>query len=364
MMILLAVLGLGGCDIANDLWRRWISGKPEVLNSGIVSGIGVQSAFWIDNERVILMGIQEGSYQDQSVAVDSGQQERIDGGIYIWNVAEDTLETFRDDVAVKGMCYADGRILWTAEGREQISEKKVRYVYRAGPLEGPLERHERIEGIKDAEEWQINGFECEYMRIPEVVAPKDSWEPLKEEHGYLYMRTPVRDHNVRFYSEPSDEWVELGDEFSANARKYDPIWSPYQGAYFFRSAGGPSTKAEARRGGGCWHGWWLYPEGRLEDACIPAGVWSDYRHAKLAPYRDGYMFVIHATSDVAGVYVSDRNDGYKLIGGYGKRPVVSPDGCRAVFTHNWGEYYPPTDSEDPYMFKAVTLCQGQDKGED
>ena len=71
---LILVLALSSCDGANDLWRRWFSGEPEVLNSRIVSGIGVQSAFWIDNERVILMGIQEESYQDQRAAVDTREQ--------------------------------------------------------------------------------------------------------------------------------------------------------------------------------------------------------------------------------------------------------------------------------------------------
>jgi hypothetical protein len=361
--VLLLCLAVTGCDAAGDLWRRWVSGKPEVLDPRIIAGGVGQSAYWIDNERVIMMGLSEASYQEWH---DGSQDQDLRGAIYIWNVAEDTVETFRDDVPVNWLCYHEGRVLWRTGQREPVGESEERYPYMAGPLEGPIERREKIVSTGDDQEWVVNQRECKFSKLPDVVGPKDSWEFLKEEHGYLYMDTPIPENNVRFYSEPSDEWVGLGDDFSQNARKFDPIWSPYQGAYFFRpGATHPSTRTKARRGDGCWHGWWLYPEGRLENACIPAGAWSDYGHDHMSPYRHGYLFVIRDTSEkVAGLYVSDTEGGYKLIGGLGKRPVVSPDGCRAVFIHQWGEYYPPTDSEDPYMFKAVTLCQGQDKGED
>ncbi len=259
---------------------------------------------------------------------------------------------------MSGLCYnrESGRLYYAAGEHERVPPDGGLYRYVVGELSEPPSQHEPLTPPDKPGTWGINPFSCDHMRKPEVVAANEGWTPLKPEHGYLHYPRPVDEHNWRYYSEMRDEWVVLSDDFTASASMNNPLWVAYRDAYFFpRRDASARHHQQLRAAGDCWTGLWLAPDGDLSEECIPTGPWTEYGLTEVDPYRRGYLYVVRSVSDIAGIYVHNGETGYKLIDGLAKRPVVSPDGCHAVFKLRWRPLLPSGDKKNYSVFYGVSL---------
>lgn len=267
------------------------------------------SIYWINNDTILFVDIATGSKS-----------------IFTWNTIENKVQPHRENID-SYICYGGGYITY----RSRNTGNGI--FYRSGEFPNETEYSANLIN----KETKLNRYTCNRY-LPSEEHKGKLVHYLKEEHGYL-LAGDVRDRNENIKYVTND-----GNTITLPMVRYEyrkPVrFYQFNDAYYFRTL----RDIEGSWGSHCRKIWWLYPEGKMESACIPLIDSIPIGTGAVFPYKYGYLFISDKTSSDmlgrpvpgnSGIYLVNQEMEYeqKLISGHVSYVTTSPNGCRVAFRH-------------------------------
>lgn len=284
------------------------------------------------------------------------------------------------DTDSRTFCIGNGNIRYLSresrviDPRTRIS-RHVGDIYMQGPL-GTEKRYAPPPNAYKNEQLRFNIYTCEDVPVPEVMKGR-AWKPLRE--GYLYYigdwKENSNDGEIIGYHLPGNvsKVIKKTDANMRYTTRKSAIFYPFKGAYFIASGhpyfGGYLKDTDRLKP--CWKAFWLWPDGRTEDVCLPQGYLPGFAALSVYPTRAGYFgYVedpkIRAASGVGitGGYLFRDGKAYKVISGFIAKLAISLGGCKVAMIHapDWDSFYEESKGvEKKKTAKVIDLCANKDK---
>lgn len=310
---------------------------------------------WLDNHRVVVLVGERPDPRPRD-------RKRMIHAMKAWDLRSNQVRTLVAD-DVDALCLVDGyfRIMVRTGG----PDGKEELVFLAG----------REDALQRVPPGRFDHGSCRPLAdvpLPEWTnAIRDSainLRRLRSEHGFLVIdRDSPTDwpRSIRLYrqGEEREQGVDLNRMLEAHhpspvVMGVDSIWYPYRGSYYVRAL----TGSEAF--------WWLYPDGRIEEAWrIPDGG-IKYRNkggtgTSMAPTArfpvQGITDYDHRFIGSGGLYsLADFSNPKRVVKGrIGQELEVSPDGCKVAFANDDRRYIDRDEPREVFKLQVITLCSEQ-----
>ena len=331
----------------------------EVIETGAV--LGEYSVIrWMDNQRVIFLAAS-GQTCDRKDKPDSYKQPL--NRIAIFDTRTRQLNWY-GDVGINGLCYADGNI---AYARRLVSDglcPKDDWIYLRGRFGEEKEQQPTT---------SVNAYSClpeaEKNTVPSWLesARKSGrvFRALKPEHGWLEMAihprygiraNPTFPITVHPPGLPDSKGYPVSDVFQKHLGDGFSLWSPeyvpFKDAYFilldyYQSSRPPGSPL----------GWWLYPDGRVEEVTFsnPANqTWGNLVFTRAGNLLIRMSFT-KSNFHEAGIYLDDVKGPLKLVSGRVQdKAFVSPDGCKVAFGNDTRRDIVP--GTERHKLQVIDVC--------
>lgn len=284
--------------------------EDNLLSIPVEVSVIRDSVNWIDEDTILFVDNYDGKRK-----------------VLRWNIKANHVDVYADE-ALGGLCYHDGYIFYPV----RIDGRKT--FYKEGVIGS---EKEFINNWDDPERKKIkrNSFTCkEYVRDEKYYGMRVAY--LNDEHGKIVYERGVssRGHAVYFIGVDGKK-VDLSviKYFDAGGMRY----------YAFKNAYFVFSRSLNVKTSGCDYAYWLYPDGRIEEVCVPR-INNGGKGIYMIPAKDRYL-ILTAISDQSDVinsvlYVTDDMGSYqKLISGVMGHFSVSKNGCKIAFTHGDKRFY-------------------------
>lgn len=273
---------------------------------------GLPSIHWMDNERVIFMGVDP-----QITELREGDGLRVPKpALYIWNHRTNALTRYADLSDASSFCYADGYIRYNFR-RDGKSVLRKGFIGKEEELvfEGPFPSEPNI---------AVNALTCkEYDRRELPSFGVGTAYPLKEGHGYLGAKGKDAAGNpvLMYFASGRHMGIPIPVR-----KSWSPTYSEYFKSYVFQSMDS-QTKL-----------WTLKLDGSVQEVDVPSGLWTSGT-VKYGLTREGVFMMSHsAATETRRVFRDENRGGFLVNGGKVERIAtgyisgfaVSPDGCKVA----------------------------------
>ncbi len=303
--------------------------SPSVFQTGheMIHRILTPSLHWIDNERLLFLGMKAGRGPRPDVRK-----------LYLWDMSNRSVKLYAEATSV---CVVDGIV------RYPISKDKEggRMVVSEGPPGSEKVKEETLPSKeeRDREPLVDSTFTCGSHLRSKLVPPSQPYRHivvLKKGDGYLDIepgggpnlleerRAPRR--NLTLY-QASGKAIELPLTWDEQFSKFDVAYSNYKQAYVLRpraprgtpiGISGPWPKGKPLRA------YLLWADGRIETVFIPYSIVENLTSPR--PTVVGWVFGGGRRPATVGLYLFDGKLTTKLDSGWAQEISVSPDGCKAA----------------------------------
>ena len=315
----------------------------------------IQRYYWLDNERLVFLGAFVDDFRGRKSHPEYGPSMR---GVFIWQ-REKPIKLHHQSPSVRRLCVAGKQVRYqTRSVSRKERQAGLLPIYRMGRFgeEVDVEHDYR----KYRKGFMFNRHVCRHMPIvkPEGTIGGRSLHP---DHGYLETRRDKTGKlsNVRYFKKDRAEPIELAiKKVDANSCVQ---FYPFKGAYFVYRCFGD---IKSWKKNGCQNVGWLYPDGKTETTCLPAGPWLNLQVIDIVPNAKGYLITgvdsRRRARSPGGVYlISDG--GYQLIekgyvdGSYDDNQV-SPDGCLVAYGYARSAKFYEDIQEGIYAVHVLDVC--------
>lgn len=326
---------------------------------------GVESIRWIDNDRLALVGLVH--VPDRAITHYAGQ--RI-GKLVILDIRTGKAEWHEEFFG--RFCY-DGQNLTVSSVDDIYHPSKNSHEYHFWIMKGTPGKLTRKEVTRE----YLNNFdftmackgEDERQLPPWLESAKKSgrvFRPLKAEHGWLEMAihprygiraNPTFPITVHPPGLPDSKGYPVSDVFQKHLGDGFSLWSPeyvpFKDAYFilldyYQSSRPPGSPL----------GWWLYPDGRVEEVTFsnPANqTWGNLVFTRAGNLLIRMSFT-KSNFHEAGIYLDDVKGPLKLVSGRVQdKAFVSPDGCKVAFGNDTRRDIVP--GTERHKLQVIDVCQ-------
>lgn len=294
--------------------------------------------WWIDNHRVFFRGYDQKQRRDSEQPIYTNQYS-----FYIWDTRSNRLK--RVDRPMSNLqCVNEGRVAFYAPDPEQTNGDWVLYVGKYGS-----EKNTKIsrQEINARRAW-LNPVSCRIHKTepPWIrLAPRfddvrflAATKPMKEEHGFIYVgpggsNSGIKqgEYEVVLYRAQDGKNVTLFQHSDDNARgivlrlSYVPFIEKYLLAGTTKLIGEGIAPA-----------WFVSSSGDVEPITpskVPTPGADNY-----LPTRVGLIYPYIRVTDrldisVNGIWLIRGDQIERIVVGIVRGSIVSPDGCRAAFSH-------------------------------
>lgn len=330
--ITIACVGISACESEPPLSYPVVETKFAAAD---------RKVYWLDNNRILFLGFVSGKKPTRT-----GDELQARRALFIWNVETNEIKKYRD---VKQLaCFARGEIRYDLKSESTwIDGEEYRIARR---LQGPLGKEELTTTTfpKDLRKRKkveygknyFNQFECRNFKRPDSMADR-IMIPLRLEHGYLDFGVGAGTKDdfelLGTLVKPTGVRVETELPYKAISREFK--YYPFRQSYFgMRGTAMPFLDWDINN---CKPAWWLWPDGRSKQICIPYGPWSTptlnvsahptRRGIFLRRYDPKSMYSVGKNS--GGYLLYENGEWEKVMNGLIEDVAVSPDGCRIGFIH-------------------------------
>ncbi len=378
----IAALTIAGCDSHEEHVAEMKSNVPlKLYESGIyVAKLTGTAIYWLDNDRVIFAGNGERKPEKRA------QYKRLESQLYIWRPGKPAKEYPVKRWEAKSWypyyCAEAGRIFY---GGQWVNEDPAQGLtfqnwYAGPPGQEKLENRPQplASGIEHSQlprrhiYYRSGRNRC--IRVPDPRMYGRVWVQDADGSHYLDLHEfigvsaidPDTAKTWRFHLVDTKLWqrtplpiTRYNSESSCIA--HDPanqrflIWScPADLGYEW-----PADQCLK---------FWLIDEAtaKVRADCIPAGPWSGHNRYfnRIFSSAAGIFFIAKPGDDVkddrdygaAGLYRFQKGKVARVIPGYFRHPVLSPDTCKLAFFHKWAADDVRLTNEILPSVKVVDLC--------
>jgi hypothetical protein len=283
---------------------------------------------WIDNDRVLFLGVVLGTYRPDGIDGPNYRRGLLETA-HIWDTKRNKVIPYGDSQkGLRNFCSHKGYVSYEWEGK----------IYA-----GKFGEEKAVPNINNAMHfaWR-NRFSCklhpgdrEFLKWREENK-RDAIE-LLEEHGWLDAGPKVGTVPLEELRKPRDlvlykNAASAGKEIPIPARIDNDTWVtaylPWANQYLVIGRWGNSLKVNPA--------WYLSPDGQVTEIEWPEGEWT--ADPSYVPTRIGLL--VWASKRVApnsywrGHYLIKGGTPIEIAPGYfWKGTAVSPDGCKIAFRH-------------------------------
>lgn len=312
----------------------------KVVDSGIwPSTSDFQRTFWLDNERVVFISKK---------TLSPGPGPDI---ITSWNPITGKVEFFHQ---LDGfVCTCDGQVLfWVRD----TSTGKARFRYYRGPVGNVQEYPPPGLNMRIDDRFDCGWVPGSDRKIPYRITLKgDNYIEITKESNIA-----DRSRESCYYEKPGLSPTPLPVHVDIAAAHYAIRFNQLRNTYFISPAlympGDPYYQSM----------WWLSRDGHLTHVPFPKKIiWPSQGSTDIYPLRDGYLAFYNGGKMSAtdpgprGLYLIKGDHMEKVLLGSIHGVSISPDGCRAAFSHarNIKEDLSRTK---PYLtVKTINFCEGR-----
>lgn len=323
------------------------------------------SVFWLDDDNLIVAGVpveREASFPK---------------GWHLLNYSLSGRKITDLGAFGGGLCVSGGFIRYwrpTADTADKplSVQKKVTVV---GPLNNLVEVPPPPPLAPGQEPFKLSPLQqCQFPHElpappPWLEAAKKAgriFRALKSEHGWLEMAihprygiraNPTFPITVHPPGLPDSKGYPVSDVFQKHLGEGFSLWSPeyvpFKDAYFilldyYQSSRPPGSPL----------GWWLYPDGRVEEVTFsnPANqTWGNLVFTRAGNLLIRMSFT-KSNFHEAGIYLDDVKGPLKLVSGRVQdKAFVSPDGCKVAFGNDTRRDIVP--GTERHKLQVIDVCQ-------
>jgi hypothetical protein len=311
-----------------------------VMDSGVwADALHNSFIYWIDNDRVLFKNSEE---------KEKAKHYRGRFNLAIWDIRTNKVTPYSEYAKSVYVCYREGFIYYTLEDEKKNKRQFAGEFGKEKPFVPPSAKNVRY-----------NDMDCQFHADPAPVEKIDGPKRhdlrfLLYRHGYLDFGLRSENHYGKptlYYRKGADRPISLSDL----SRRYFDYYA-FKDAYLVKPIGQVNVV------------WWLYPDGALEEIKFPD---TPYRPGGNSVHytRKGFFIYIYdgrppsfkVPGNTGGYLITANGKEIKLLSGYLKGEIVSPNGCKVAFVH-----YPYLDATlvadpAPITLKAIDLCTEENK---
>ena len=277
---------------------------------------------WLHNNQVIFMGYELDPAKPPKQV---GLAWEIPQGVYVWDLEKGTAA--RDH-------HWDGTNNWCVSG-------EFRSYHRLQP--GTDKTYDLVEGKSGKEQvnplpakWS-NRISCHhyYTALPywRQEGKKTRSIPLREEHGYLDFGLPSRADPSKaspILLYPSDQKNPKQLPFTGEQVRFHVAYFEFADVYLLEGHRETTYATPI---------WLLKPDGTVTKALEPTGkAWERMGWGHFYLTKKGLLLTggrgDYGSIGTTGGYLLERGKPTRIIAGFVRNAVISPDGCKVAFVHS------------------------------
>jgi hypothetical protein len=371
--VTLLVFFLGGVPALAAPAKDLVDFPHPLWNSGIYPYQTVFEAsyyYWVDDNTVLFRG----SLGDVRRDPPSGRPLQKPA-LYLWRLGEKPRLYGADPVAASyDICAVGG---WDRYSRTETDPKTGAHKV-IGSMAGPF-GHEKEEppppedlpGLANNDVHRMEAADkCVRHHDPAMVhrfwvtdtgdryrIDFGSTRPMPETRPLVLMRADGS-HRVELPISTREAWVSC-----THFHRFDGaflIWN------CLTVGNQPNFREDWAARGNCWPVWRVEPpEGTTQKICLPFGNWVGYG-IDLMPTRPGMFFVAHGIAapgsgdpGAAGLYRLKADTAQRLLAGFLSAPIISPSGCKAVFSYVANGKALSAPTADTSAVLAIDVCSAR-----
>ncbi|TAN41565.1 MAG: hypothetical protein EPN22_15045 [Nitrospirae bacterium] len=337
LMLVILALFCVGCD------RKGISAEFKVVDSGAwIGSSNFQQTWWLDNERVLFIS-------NKALSPSAAPQM-----ITIWNVKTGQIDFSHPSKAI--ICVQDGQVFFAT--KDEATGKRKHY---RGTLENPQEYPMPGPNMRIDDR-----FDCDWVpkfsrAVPYKIKLKgDNYLEITEER----LGAPVFSSGKTRYYERLDMTPIPLPVYTDLSLPYSIRFNQLRNAYLISPAGYiPGDNRHSM--------WWLSRDGQLTQVPFPKKIILPVQGGftgGVRPLREGFLILYNGGGTMSmtntgarGLYRIKRDDMEKVLLGEIHGLSISPDGCRAAFSHARNTKEDLSLTKPYRTVKTINFCEGGNK---
>lgn len=278
---------------------------------------------WLNNNQVIFIGYElDPAHPPKQV----GLAWEIQRGVYMWDLEKGTATRDHSWDGTTNLCVSGEfrSFLRLRPGTEKTYEL----------IEGKM-GHEQVQPYP-AKHW-LNKVSCRYYTsLPywRIDGQKNQSFPLLEKHGYLDFGIPVwvdpsgKSTPIVLYKPDSKKGIEL--PLNGRQVQFHVTYAEFADAYLLKGEQRTSDAVPV---------WQLNPDGTLAKLLEPKGNdWERIGWGHFYLTKKGLLLTggrgDYGSIGTTGGYLLERGKPTRIIAGFVRNAVISPDGCNVAFVHS------------------------------
>ncbi|MBY0246049.1 MAG: hypothetical protein K2Q17_00175 [Nitrospiraceae bacterium] len=276
---------------------------------------------WIDNERVMFYGYDVGKMTQPGPG--EGYPTAAEG-LFIWDTGKGAITKYWDIDGPVPLCVFRGQVFFS----KKLKEKNNTWLVVSGPL-GKEEQKEVTAGVS------MNGHSCRVSDHRPSWMKEDKYRrlPLLEEHGYLDFGIPVwvdpsgKATPIVLYKPDSKNGIEL--PLAGRQVQFHVTYVEFADVYLLKGEQRTSDAIPI---------WLLKPDGIVTKVLEPTGKsWEKMGWGHFYLTKKGLLLTggrgDYGNVGTTGGYLLESGNPTRIIVGFVRNAVVSPDGCKMAFVH-------------------------------
>ena len=331
----------------NPLGYRIIDGDPAVAPLWTEAKL-----YWIDDQRVLFVRTEPGHFTANEELQTAAKEKRRTSTLSLWTVGG----------GVQALAQLVGWFCYNPND-QHISFVTLRSGDVVKGMEGPPEQLAPFERtVPPGRQGGFDSRTCHWVERQAGERPRFGIELLPG-HGFLIF---PRSATGPAQLERPGETAAIPMPFGSSSLRFGGYY-PFKGAYFIWENGFGQTGLidfeERFQRTGCKEAWWLWPDGRTEEVCIPYIPGARTPSVQAVPTARG-LFVAFDKSDAltkagrAGAYLMTPQGLVKIFSGViGYHSLaVSPNGCKVAMAFASSDLAWRYVGPGPRTLRAVDLC--------
>ncbi|MBI5267547.1 MAG: hypothetical protein HY851_09980 [candidate division Zixibacteria bacterium] len=335
---LLAVFAVCDAKESSDPTIPAVPSLYPVMDSGVwADALHNSFIYWLDNNRVLFKNSEE---------KEKAKHYRGRFNLSIWDIRTNKVTPYSEYAKSLSVCYREGFIYYILTDENKNQRRFAGEFGKEKPFVPPTAKNVRY-----------NEMDCRFCADP---APAEKLEGPKRHdlrfllhrHGYLDFGLSSESNLAKptlYYRKGLDKPISLP------FMNRDITYYQFKDAYLFHPLGKEITGRDFL---------WLYPDGKTEEIKFPNvsdrklvyGNKYYTRKGFFVYFYDGQPPSFKVPGNTGGYLVAEDGKSSKVISGYLKGIVVSPDGCKIAFVH-----YPYLDATlvadpAPITLKMINFC--------
>lgn len=248
----------------------------------------------------------------------------IPRGVYVWDLKNGT--------AVRDHIW-DGTTSWCVFGEFRSFLRLRTGTEKTYDLAQGKSGHEQVQPYP-AKHW-LNPNSCRYYTERPYWSEegrKGRGFPLLEQHGYVdfgeQSMDPAQSRPLVLYPPRSKDGITL--PLKSDQVEVPPIYVPFENAYLLRARQFTSDAVPV---------WLLKPDGVVTSVFEPRGeAWERIGWGHFYLTKKGLLLTggrgDYGSIGTTGGYLLERGKPTRIIAGFVRNAVISPDGCKVAFVHS------------------------------